>query len=395
MTKKLIMTVVAAFGLGAAEAAGDVKLVSVGSHLPKLEELKANIAKYEEQAPFDGVTFLIGGSSDVFNPEAYSDGQKREMNAAGEVYKSIPFKKWKYNFLSVLIDQHRPLWFDDEYWKNVTENWTAAARLAKSCGMVGISLDPEGYGVYPVESFWKSTSCIEGKGNLLNGGGPQPADPLHSEAQYVAEARKRGQQIGRAIFEAFPEMVLWSYYFWSFNGADLMGAFCNGLLETMPAKARLIDGDEWSGYCAQSPAAYERMKARNETGCGMLDESLKSKHMQQGGFAPSFYMDAYAFPESNDCLQPTIANVEDRVAFFAENLKAAISTTTGGHIWIYGEQLTWWPSEGGEVADWESLLPGIRDVLFNTDRSNGAAAEINVTLPSPKVNLRLFKAMQR
>ena len=96
MKKKLMMTVVTAFGLSAAVLA-DVKLVNVGSNMPKLEELKANIGKYEEQAPFDGIAILLGGSSDVFNPEAFSDGQKREMRAAGEVYKSIPFKKWKYN----------------------------------------------------------------------------------------------------------------------------------------------------------------------------------------------------------------------------------------------------------------------------------------------------------
>ena len=69
-------------------------------------------------------------------------------------------------------------------------------------------------------------------------------------------------------------MVLWSFYFWSFNGADLMGAFCNGLLEAMPPKARLIDGDEWSGYTAQNAAAYERMKERNETGCAQIDDAL-------------------------------------------------------------------------------------------------------------------------
>lgn len=214
MTKKLMMTVVAAFGLSAAVMA-DVKLVNVGSYLPKLDELKTNISKYEQQAPFDGVTFLIGGSSDVFNPEAFTDGQKNEMRAEGEAFKKIPFKQWKYNFLSVLADQHRPLWFDDDYWKNVTANWTAAAQLAKSCGMVGICLDPEGYGVYPVESFWRSESCIEGKGNLLNGGGPQPADPLHSQAQYLAEARKRGKQVGDAIFAASPR--------WS-SGASISGA---------------------------------------------------------------------------------------------------------------------------------------------------------------------------
>lgn len=383
MTKKRMMTFVLTFGLVAA-AMADVKLVNVGSNLPSLETLKVNIGKYEEQAPFDGVAFLVGGS-DVFNPEAFTEGEKKEMRAAGEVYKSIPFKKWKYNFLSVLIDQNVPLWFDDTYWANVTANWCASTELAKSCKMVGVSLDPEGYGVYPVESYWRSDYWLK-----------QPGGNVHTEAQYLAEARKRGRQIGDAIFRIYPDMVLWSYYFWSFNKADMMGAFCNGLLESMPPKARMIDGDEWSGYTAQAPAAYETMKKRNETGCGMLDESLKTKQLKQGGFAPSFYMDAYAFPDSNDCLQPTIAKVEDRTAYFGQNLQAAIAATTGGHIWIYGEELTWWPTEDGSVADWETLLPGIRDALFNSKRTTSdEEASIPVTLPSPKMTLRLFKAMSR
>lgn len=120
----------------------------------------------------------------------------------------------------------------------------------------------------------------------------------------------------------------------------MMGAFCNGLLESMPPKSRLVDGDEWVGYCAKGKSAYERMKARNSSGCGMLDKKLKAKHRQQGGFSPPFYLDAYAFPEKNDCLRPTISQVKSRTKYFAENLKEARRKATGGFVWIYGEKNT-------------------------------------------------------
>lgn len=385
MKKTMVLLMSAAFAFGAS-CAESVKIVSVGWHQPSLEELAKDVTKYENQAPFDGVCFGIGGSSDVFNPEEFSAGQKSEMAAALKTYQSIKFTKWKYNFLSTLIDQNVPQWFDDTYWKNVTANFNTAAQLAKEGGFAGICLDPEEYGTYPVNSYYNTEYWLK-------------TDTQHTAAQYLAEARKRGRQIGEAIFATYPEMVFWSFYFWSF-GVDMMGEFCNGLLEAMPAKAKLVDGDEWNGYIAQSPAAYETMKAKNQTGYGMLDDALKSKHLQQGGLAPSFYLDAYASAD-NDCLQPTINTVdlEDRAAWFETNLKAAKANATGGHVWIYGEDGTWWPTEDGDTSDWDTLIPGIREVVFrNTANAGGGGAsedvKINVKLPAPKVNIRLFKSMK-
>jgi len=368
MRRFFLLLILALAALVSLSAVNEVKIVTVGSHLPTLAKLKMDISRYESAAPFDGATFYIGGSSDVFNPKEFTEAQKGGMREAAKLYGGIAFTKWKYNFLSVLVDQHRPEWFDDCYWENVKKNWVTAAKLAKQLKFVGICLDPEGYGVYPVDSHWKSAWWIKG------GKGRDP-DRSHTGSEYLEEARKRGRQIGDAIFKEYPEMVLWGYYLWSFNGADLMGAFCNGILEAMPPKARIVDGDEWVGYCAKGEAAYDRMKARNESGCGMLDKKLIVKHRKQGGFAPPFYLDAYAFPEKNDCLHPDIKSVKSRTKYFAENLKAAKRKATGGFIWIYGEKNTWWtPSEeelrGMEKAGknptptWEQALPGIREVLF-------------------------------
>lgn len=362
----------AAFALasasGAFAAAEQARIVSVGSRLPGLAELKKNIAHYEGVAPFDGVMIHVG-LSDVFRAKKFSDGERDRAKANGKLYRQIRFERWKYNFLGVLIDQHRPEWFDDGYWESVAANWGLAAKFARQLGMAGICFDPEGYGVYPVQSHWKSAWWVKG-GGKLKGGGVQPPDERHTVEDYRAVARKRGQQVGEAVFREFPDMVLWGYYLWSFN-ADLMGEFCNGLLEAMPPKARLVDGDEWNGYCAKGEGDYERMERRNKTGGGFLDKKLAAKHMKQGGFAPAFYLDAYAWPEKSGCLTPAIGRAKSKIRFFRDNLKEARRKATGGHVWIYGEKCTWFPPPPDESppgararATWEETMPGIGAALF-------------------------------
>lgn len=351
-----------------------VKIVSVGSRIPRISELEENIAHYEQIAPFDGVMLHVG-FSDVFRKTKYSD---REVDAAKNLasrYRDIQFKKWKYNFLGVLIDQHKPDWFNDEYWQAVAYNWGLAAKQAKNLKMVGICFDAEGYGVYPVQSHWKSSWWVKG-GGKLKGGGVQPPDPDHTQEQYLQIARKRGRQVGESVFKAYPEIKLWGYYLWSFNGADMMGEFCNGLLEVIPETARLIDGDEWTSYCAKNEAAYVRMEKRNKSGCGMLDKKLASKHHKVGGLAPAFYLDAYAWPDQSGCLTPTIHAAKSKMRFFRDNLKEAKRRASGGHIWIYGEKNTWFTPPPKDLAKgkntyqtWEEVLPGITKELFG-DRLN-------------------------
>ena len=81
-------------------------------------------------------------------------------------------------------------------------------------------------------------------------------------------------------------------------------------------------------------------------------------------------MDAYVDPSSG-CLTPNIQQVKNRADYFHENLKAALKTATGGHVWIYGEKRTWVNpppkkvKKGAKVLPtWEEAIPGIRKALF-------------------------------
>lgn len=345
----------------------EVKIISVGSRLPKISELEENITHYEKIAPFDGI-MIHAGFSDVFRKTKFSSRDISSAEAVAARYRDIPFKKWKYNFLGILIDQHKPDWFDDDYWQAVAYNWALAAKQAKKLKMVGICFDPEGYGVYPVNSYWKSAWWVKGGGKIK--GGVQPPDLVHTQKDYLEIARKRGRQVGEGVFKAYPEITLWGFYLWSFGG-DLLGEFCNGLLEVISDKARLIDGDEWQSYCAKNEAAYERMEKRNKSGCGMLDRKLSAKHNKQGGLAPAFYLDAYAWPDHSGCLIPHIHNAKSKTRFFRDNFKEAKRKASGGHIWIYGEKNTWFTPPPNESAkhlkvfpSWEEVIPGISKEIF-------------------------------
>ena len=43
--------------------------------------VKAVVARYEEAAPFDGATFYIGDSGDVFKSRPFTEAQKDGMGA--------------------------------------------------------------------------------------------------------------------------------------------------------------------------------------------------------------------------------------------------------------------------------------------------------------------------
>ena len=328
----------------AARADGGVKLVNYGSYLPGLEDLATNVAAYEAEAPFDGAMFHIASSSAVFSHKPYTPEDRAEIEAAAKVYASIPFRKWSFNFLGVLIDQDCPDWFDDAYWAMVTTNWVEVAKLAKRLRMVGVCLDSEGYGVFPMNSYWTSDWWLKNRG----GKGAPTRDA------YRAAARRRGRQVGEALFGTYPDCILWCLYAWSLGG-DLTGAFFNGLLETMPPRARLADGDEWLGYTANGEPSYAEMAARNASGCGTLDPALKAKHDAQGGLAPAFYLDNYKGGPT-----PPARRIEQ----FALNLGYAKRYATSGFVWIYGEERSWWKSTG---RTWDEEMPGIRKALFPDD----------------------------
>jgi hypothetical protein len=104
----------------------------------------------------------------------------------------------------------------------------------------------------------------------------------------------------------------------------------------------------------------------------MLDKRLASKHRKQGGLAPAFYLDAYAWPEKSGCLTPAINAAKSKVRFFKDNFKDAKRRASGGHIWIYGEKCTWFclgKDDKKRCQTWEEVLPGISEAIFGDGKN--------------------------
>ena len=313
----------------------------VGAGSPTVDMLVTNCAALEAEAPFDGLLFHLG-ATDVMGAKPL-DKAKLDANIAK--FKTIPFKRYRHNFLMTMIDRNDPKWFEDEAWSRFTENFRVAAAAAKDAGMDGLCFDPECYGGGGVRRAWNSSVH---------------AQDGHTTNDCLRIARERGRQIGRAVFGEYPTMRFFSFYWWSLN-ADLMGAFCNGLLDVMPVSARLVDGSEWAGYVAKRPYSFKWHMLNNLRGWGYLDPKNEGKHVQVGETAPAFYLDAYADPKSG-CILP---EGKPRDRYFARNLLGAKRFSGASYFWMYGEAGTWWKSTTTPKRKlWEEKIPGITKVLF-------------------------------
>ena len=336
--------------------AKEVLIIHHGWSQPTLEGLKAHVAEMEAEAPFDGLVFQMG-VTDVMG--------KNEMKMNDEIknriklYRQVKFKKYVHNFAMVMADQSKPDWHDNKYWKVVAHNFGLAAEVVAKAGMEGICFDPEGYGVYPVNSYWTTKYWLEQEAKEDWKGAK------HTKEEYLAAARKRGAEVGKAMFAKNGKLKFWGLYLWSMGG-DLMGEFCNGLIEAMPSGAGLIDGDEWLGYCANGEGAYKNLVKRMKGGCGFLDSKLKAKHLKQDGVAIAFYMDFYTDVKS-PLFDGNAKAFKDAGKKLKANLKEA-KRAAGGYVWVYGEKGQWWDMTKYKGTNkfemWDVRVPGAADAVF-------------------------------
>ncbi len=331
------------------------KILYHGWGMPPLDQWVKNVEQMEEEAPFDGMSFYLG---DISNPFVNRKVSYEKCIADIQKFKSIKFKKYTDNFLMTLIDQIKPNWFDEAEWENVAFNWGIAAKVAKEAGMVGVMFDPEGYGTYPVNNYWTSKFYLK------------TDETERTMADYKKIARKRGHQIGEAMFKEFPNMTFLSFYFYSFGG-DLMAEMVNGILEKVTPNAVVADGDEWIGYKTSGKGGYNWLANRNKSVFGYADEKLKEAGVYEKHFtlAPSMYIDAYFQPDMIGGI-----GEDNRPNMFFKNLLYA-ADVSGGYVWVYGEQGQWWKknylsSKQKMPEHWDKQIPQISKAVSFVTRFN-------------------------
>jgi len=268
----------------------------------------------------------------------------------------------KESFLCALwAPKKRLSWQDDGEWERFSANMAEMARLAKDGGLRGIMVDVEDY-PRARQYFWCGQDGDYGA---------------------VAQiARRRGAQVGREMFAAYPDMVLISTWFLSLTtdyfaapdpiaaaraNNDLWPAFVNGLLDVIPPTARMVDGNEHAYSFEYTDNGYSRSACHQRVGAlGLVAPENRGKYRAQMDVGFGFYMDCYRVPPGNHYHRAPVNG--SRLAHFNLNLREAVSAADS-YVWLYGEGKTWihWKDVKNKayvnLGTWEELMPGLSKSL--------------------------------
>ena len=350
------------------------KILDLAWGSPTVEFLAANLEQMEKEAPVDGLMIRWIGEMDAGNGKKKSINLTHCMNSKVrmkreyfekqiKLYKSLKFKRFTDNFLHTVVMPADQDWFNDQDWANICANYALAASIAKECGMQGIIFDPEEY----AGKFWQYGTFDR---------------PLK---EGIAIARKRGQEWGRAIFGAYPNMKLFVLFWIAGNQDNMAIHFINGVYDVMPATVRVYEGHETFGYLAHSFRNYDEIHADNDRNfLKYLDPVHHQKHRNQTVAAPAFYLDSI-LNVNKKWHKMFRVKIENPLHFLKRNLLYALDTSSE-YAWFYSEKGCFW--NGTKYAYWEKQFPGIVDVIRRAKNPLEEKITNNTNMLSPE-NLKV------
>jgi hypothetical protein len=283
-----------------------------------------------EEMPFDGVGIVVPvdrrawqqGNRGTHNQLAWQMMGKKTFRVEDfrESIADLRAAKWgKFtdNFLPVILSAEQSTiglnWFDNERWRIVANNFEFLARIAAETGVKGLIFDPEHYkyGLFDYSAQRK-----------------QLDRPM---AAYREMARQRGREVARAITGSLPKVVILSLYSYTYplshSEYNLLPAFYDGLLETLPSGATLVDGYELA-YAFKEPRQFA-------TGYRQIQEAVKISEVPdhyrtkvRAGFG--LWIDYQNNPQH----------------FTPENFRQAVSAAlerSDGYVWIYSQGPRFFP----------------------------------------------------
>lgn len=334
------------------------KVIDLSWSNPTVDYLEKHIQEMNRTAPVDGLTIRVRGEQVKWKeknlfafqylwsgcPLEYSHFEKEVARL-----KKIPFGRFTDNFLYSTTYSYDTDWFNDAEWKTVAANFGVAARAAREAGLKGFLFDIEEYG----KKFWNYN-------NLNTKTSPEETRKI---------IYKRGQQWGKAVFAAYPDITLFMPFMLTMGHVGpLTVPFVNGIMSVMPPQARIIEGSEEMGYHSSTPEAYFAVHRRYWNAAddtAVVYPENRTKYLTQTSFAPAFYLDAYVREKLQRwySLKPQILR-DGILTVFRRNLAAAVSEGRE-YIWLYGEHGCWWNGSPHREAQrtWEQQVPGFTDVV--------------------------------
>ncbi len=348
--------------------AGAVEKKLIGHSWDLLAVRPADVARNLEaweKLPLDGVSLavayepakgrIIGYNTLMNDPpweQAWFEGEAKTLRQCAS-------RNLKHNFLTAYwAPRKRLAWNDDAAWATFAHNLGVMARLAREGHAKGILIDPEDY---------PETRQYE----VVVGDPPFPAT--------AALARQRGAQVMRSMSAAYPEIVLLSFWMLSLHPAYYMGygdpssmvaeagdlwpAFLNGMLDAMPAGARLVDGNEHGyRYEADQQDFYLSAWAVQNKALALVAPENRMKYRTQVLAGFGLYLDMYTNPSDSPWFFGEVNG--SRLTHLALNFAQALDAADE-YVWVYGEQMDWirWSGTGRTKALWEEKLPGFTEAL--------------------------------
>ena len=203
--KLLLISVALACAAGAFElyphGCGNKKIILTGWEFSTLtpEDFLAN-ADALDKTPADGVVIYIQrnpeagrnfDASEIMTAPLWTDDQLADL--VGPMKEMAKHPSMRHSFIKSFKapKDARLDWRDEKAWAIVANNVATVARLAKKVGFPGIQIDIEDY--YKKRQFWRVET-----------------DPPLPEL--VPIVRQRAREVGKAIFEAYPDIMLFSYF---------------------------------------------------------------------------------------------------------------------------------------------------------------------------------------
>ena len=385
---RLLTTMVCIFisGLAFAMPAGGLDKKHIGLLFDVMKTTPSNILanadKFAGHAPYlDGVAISL---NDVFVPgeggSVVTTGLSKIMSGTvrwtrDSVKGQIPVLRQiaqkphlKESFLLFWMSPKycdtRLDWADDKAWENYAENMAVAAWLAKEGDMKGLMLDPE---EYANAKQYNHT----------------PADPPYAECAKLA--RKRGREVFSRVFREYPDAILFTlWYFGRFrhypegvsrtnpvsyaeDRGELLHHFYNGILDVMPAGARIIDGCE---HYSLSATKYQYLFNANSISTAVLPfvaPENRNKYRAQVRVSNTHFLDMFvqnANPKSHWYHGPVNGS---RLEHLRLNFEQSL-LTADEYVWIYGEKsgklFNWDDGHFEDRKTWEENIPGMTETFM-------------------------------